>query len=458
MKLIIENLGIIKHAEIDLKKKFTLFCGRNNTGKTYASYILHAFLSDGNVYQLNCIKDIVAQIINESCFRISQDYIKEWLSANCAGILNNIGSIFGIAEATKDKLFSKLSVSVSYTKEDYDELLNKQFKITFAEGTNVWKFEKKEGTDIISVESNFDLTALSSGVSFRSNVFLIHILRVMAFHDISGVRMLTVERNSIYTFKTELSLSRNELIDQIQQTGKREIDVMDIINRSSRRYPYAVRSSLKIANDLENVQKNDSPFSNIADKIEQDLLMGQVSMTKNGDVEFHPQEMAPSKRLPFHLSSSIVKTMASLVIYLRHLAQKGDVLIIDEPEMNFHPDVQIVLARVFAMLTQNGLNLVVSTHSDYIIREVNNLIMAGVISKHNQMEFLNELGYQADMLLNYDDVAVLYFTKTGKNVVRVSPLPVDETGFAVESIDSAINDQNLNAERLYCRLLDNESN
>lgn len=77
----------------------------------------------------------------------------------------------------------------------------------------------------------------------------------MCFRNSGGVRMLTVERNSIYTFKTELSLGRNELIDRIQQkSGRSELDILDIVNSSSRRYPLAVRSSLRIANDLDNVQ------------------------------------------------------------------------------------------------------------------------------------------------------------------------------------------------------------
>lgn len=213
------------------------------------------------------------------------------------------------------------------------------------------------------------------------------------------VRMLTVERNSIYTFKTELSLSRNELIDHIQQSDGSEFDIFDILNKSSRRYPQAVRRSLQIANDLENVQKYDSKFAPVAELIEKDLLMGEVNMTKNGDVEFHAENMAKNRRLPFHLSSSIVKTMASLVIYLRHIARIGDVLIIDEPEMNFHPDVQVVLARIFAILATRGLRIVVSTHSDYIIRELNNLIMADAIYSRGDESPINELGYQKDMLL-----------------------------------------------------------
>lgn len=457
MKLIIENLGIIKQAEIDLNKKFTIFCGRNSTGKTYASYVLHAFLEDENMYQLHCINEIIEQIVANGSFTISRTFIEEWLKANCQVVVEQTGSIFGISDTTKNKLFSKFALFVNYTDEDYNDVITTPLSAQLVEGTSFWKISKEKNSDVVRIESNVNTANLQQPGSLRATMLICHILRNLAFCKMYGVRMLTVERNSIYTFKTELSLSRNELIDHIQQTSKSEIDVLDIINKSSRRYPFAVRSSLKIANDLENVQKSESVFAPIADIIEQNLLLGEVSMTKSGDVEFHPQGMAVSRRLPFHLSSSIVKTMASFVIYLRHIAKVGDTLIIDEPEMNFHPDVQILLAQIFAILTTKGLRVVVSTHSDYIVREINNLIMGSAIRKRGKDDgLLAEMGLTPDMLLDYNDISVLQFVKTGKAIVRVTPLAIDEEGFAIDSIDSAILSQNQKAERLYAQLSDNE--
>ncbi|MBQ0029631.1 MAG: AAA family ATPase [Bacteroidales bacterium] len=456
MKLIIENLGIIKFAEIDLDKNLTILCGQNSTGKTYASYALHAFLEDGNIYQLQSMKDVIGQIVEKGCFSISKHYLKEWLDENCKAVVAQVGSIFGISEDTKNKLFPKFALSVDYTEEDFQLTVHSPLSAQLSDGVSFWKITKAPDCMEVYVESNVDNSVLASSNVLRAHMLVCYMMRRLAFCKMSNARMLTVERNSIYTFKTELSLSRNELVDQIQQNGKSEFDVIDIINKSSRRYPFAVRSSLKIANDLENVQKSSGAFVFVADMIEHDLLKGEVSMTKNGDVEFHPQGMAASRRLPFHLSSSIVKTMASLVIYLKHIANVGDTLIIDEPEMNFHPDVQIVLARIFALLTIKGLRVVLSTHSDYIIREINNLIMAGALVKRANNDLLEDIGYPVDMLLDYNNVSVLMFNRTGKNVVRVSSLEVDEEGFAVDSIDSAIRDQNIKAELLYGYLMDNK--
>jgi hypothetical protein len=381
----------------------------------------------------------ISQIKKEGKFTFDKDSITTWLKEACDYIKNNLCAIFGISDDTQKKLFSEVEIEAVFDEEDYQRTIDKKFDLS-ADVTNL-KAVKRSGEAFVEVKCEDEIS--------RIVTFLSAVVRILIFGHIGGVRMLTVERNSIYTFKTELSLSRNELIDRIQQNVDRsEINLLDMLNTSSRRYPFAVRSSLRIANDLENVQKVVGPYADIATMIEKDLLNGEVSMTKNGDVEFHASSMSTRKRLPFHLSSSIVKTMASLVIYLRHLALKEDTLIIDEPEMNFHPDVQVLLARIFAIMIQRKLRLVISTHSDYIVREINNLIMMNTLRKNEKIVDAITEEYTEFMEINPDDVQALLFNYTRKNVV-VESLCVTNMGFSVETIDNTIRHQNRVAQLMY---------
>lgn len=442
MILNIENLGAIKQAKIDLSKKLTLFCGKNSTGKTYAAYVLHAFLmavpSSRDV--LSYYGALREQVKKEGFFTIEKKYVEEWVNLKCEHVRKNLGSIFGISDDTCDSLFKDFKLTAEISEQDLKKAIVKNYFL----GEKVYKVKKKEGDNKIYIEADVD--SVENGAEF------VFIMDSLVNSDAS--HMLTVERNSIYTFKTELSLSRNELIDKIQNLTKPD-SAIELLNASSRRYPAAIRESLRIANDLENVQKYKSPFSEIADRIENDLLMGKVSTTPNGDVVFQASSMPKTKQLPFHMSSSIVKTMASLVIFLRHIATKDDWLIIDEPEMNFHPDVQVLLAKIFSLLANKGLRVVVSTHSDYIVREFNNLIMANSVVRKGSAVSLDDMGYSTDMLLDYNDINVVYFDRK-KTTVTANPLPVDEMGFSIESIDETINQQNEIAENLYAALIDDE--
>ena len=42
MILTVKNLGLIAEMELDLSRQLLVFCGPNNTGKTYASYTLYS--------------------------------------------------------------------------------------------------------------------------------------------------------------------------------------------------------------------------------------------------------------------------------------------------------------------------------------------------------------------------------------------------------------------------------
>ena len=257
-----------------------------------------------------------------------------------------------------------------------------------------------------------------------------------------------VERNSIYTFKTELSLNRNILLDRIMEEKNDISRVSDLVAKNARRYPLAIKDNLYIANDLDAVQKNSSELRKFAEELEDKLLHGTVYVNQNGEVYYKTKD---GLAMPIVVASSIVKTLASLVLTLKYQANKGDLLIIDEPEMNLHPDNQVILAEVLAKIS-NTTTMVVSTHSDYIIRELNNLIVAKSLEqkgKDTYKEF-----YEKDSLLDYKDVQVLYFDFGKDGQVNVKSLDVDEYGFAVDSMDETINKQNERMQILFRQMND----
>ena len=449
----ISYLGAIRKAVVDLQKPLTLFCGPNSTGKTYLSYLLYAIFENTDYVESKGLDKIVKHFSEYKEFTLNRELVENFIQDVAASMKAKLGSIFGIGDTAVDKLFSQFELSLILSDGDYEKMLESPCRLISKNGEKEFGIVKDASSDKVIYHMNGENSTIGRESLMGLRLMINHFFRLLCFRNSGGVRMLTVERNSIYTFKTELSLGRNELIDRIQQkSGRSELDILDMVNSSSRRYPLAVRSSLRIANDLENVQKFNSPYYKIAELIEKGILQGEVKITRTGDVEFVSDKVGKTKHLPIHLTSSIVKTMSSLVIYLKHIARKGDLLIIDEPEMNFHPNVQISLMQIFAILTKLDLRIIISTNSDYMIREVNNLIMAGTIySKDAQL--IRELGYNEKMLLNKNDIAVKYFNYGKlKRLLDVVDVKVEDDGFAIESIDNTINDQNRITETLFDHL------
>ncbi|MDD3488376.1 MAG: hypothetical protein EOM47_00970 [Bacteroidia bacterium] len=455
MKIQVENLGAIKNAKINLDKPLTLFCGQNNTGKTYLAYIIYA-LTKVKVSK-SPLKFNIPKLIENGFVELDLNIkeLFEFKNRSIDQIKLSLNTIFGISEDVANQIFSDFSITFDV---DIDNFSTKVTNIEFNESLDVIEHRLKISKQVGSLSLKVDLV---EGVDYNdllnSEFMGIIISSIIAnkvvYYPISNAVIFSVERNSIFTFSKELSLNRNLLIDQMQKLSKGDkINPFDMLMSSTNRYPIAISDGLSVSNDLQNIQKKNSEFYTFATEIEEELLNGTLIVTNKGEMQFSSNRNK-GKKLPIHMSASIVKTLSSLVFYLKHIAEKSDLIIIDEPEMNLHPDSQRILAKVFAKLLNQGFRLLISTHSDYIIREFNNMIMTSY-DKPEIRKLASKLGYNTDESIKPEQVGCYYFhfPKPNSRQLTVIELPVDETGFEIPSIDDTIEKQNQVAEDLFYTL------
>ena len=452
MNIKIQNLGTIKEACIDLNKKLTVFCGPNNTGKTYVSYIIYALTNIGMKPTQVLSDDLLKNFIQEGqfSFEIDTEDVFRFRNELTDLIKDNLSTIFGVSDEKTQSYFSTFNLSFESTLDEFqDKIIKEGFKLGVSILDIDIQITKMNDSRLVLIENISEKKTIKPAtVQFLTYQMVTMIYSCLALYPASTSAIFPVERNSIYTFSKELSLQRNLLIEQMQElSSNKKLNPWDLLEKRSTRYPLAVRDCLEVADDLVNLQSRRSPFYEFAEQLEEQLLKGKISVSKDGEVIYVPAK-AKSVKLPIHLSASIVKTLSSLTFYLRYLAKNNDLIIIDEPELNLHPDNQIVLARLFAKLINKGFRLLISTHSDYIIREINNLIM--ISSSSDEMKNLAiELGYQNDEYIDSNEVNAYLFNHKGKRSVVVSKIPVTVAGFEVDTIDSAINNLNSVSEELY---------
>lgn len=92
-------------------------------------------------------------------------------------------------------------------------------------------------------------------------------------------------------------------------------------------------------------------------------------------------------------------------------AEKGDILIIENPEDQLHPKAQAILGFLFAKAANGGIQIFVETHSDHIINGVRVAVKNNVISK--------------------DKVGVLFFQREiniDTHQTKVKRLNIDDSG------------------------------
>ena len=460
MKVKIRNLGAIGEGTIDLSKKINLLCGYNGTGKTYFSYIIYGLLR--NRLHIRANDELADKLINNRSITeaIDFDLLLSYREGMLNGLKDEIDTVFGIGVDVVEKLFSEFSIEYIETEEEYKNIIiNAAFSITSKiQGVSVG-IQKNSGESFVSlkiIDTNIPNDVIA-GFRLLLNSFIYYTLAV---YPISGVDVFPVERNSIYTFSKELSIRKQEAMDNLQLLVDKEkkISKFDIFF-NSKRYPLPVKDGLMIAEDLAELKKARSEYYEFAETLEAELLHGKVQISSDGEIQFRPTK-SPRTILPIQMTASIIKTLSSLVVYLKHIAKLNDLIIIDEPEINLHPDNQILLARLLARLANAGFRLLVSTHSDYIIREFNNLVMVSQKDNSAIKRLLTSLDYKDDEYINLKDLGVYYFsykTKKAKQVV-VTEVNVDKYGFGIKSIDEIIDRQNRITEDLYYSLKYGEQN
>lgn len=445
MKVQVKNLGAVKDATIDLSKKLNVFCGRNSTGKTYMAYILYAITSlenksFGETFDQKYIDDLIENDEVEIPLNISRMF-KFKIEENNK-LKPNLWKLFSIPESSSDDYFSKTEIKFKEKEEEFtNRIKNIQFNELIKFHTYTLRVEKSK-PDSVKITLSEETIKNEEFVRYLDIAFMSMLYSKLIYYPIMSSSIFPVERNSIFTFSKELSIKNNERYDLIKQLStSKDYNRFDLLFKTTNRYPQPIRDCLKVADDLDAIKKTNSVYYDFATTIEKELLDGKVIITKEGNVEFSSNRTSKKKTLSFHQSSSIVKTLAGLVIYLKYTAQKNDLVIIDEPELNLHPDNQIKITRIISQLMNKGLNFIISTHSDYILREINNLIMLS--SKEKSSTLIKEkYGFKEDEFINKNDINVHFFHYKLKTQANVDSIAVSEYGFEIPSIDEEIDKQN----------------
>ena len=123
----------------------------------------------------------------------------------------------------------------------------------------------------------------------------------------------------------------------------------------------------------------------------------------------------------------MVSELAPVVLYLRHLVEPGDVLIIEEPESHLHPALQAALTRELARLVQSGVRVMLTTHSEWVLESLANLVRRSELAEDRRDGIP-----AADVALAAEQVGAWLFKPDsngrGSEVVEI-PLDTDSGSF-----------------------------
>lgn len=437
MKLEFENFGQISRGEIEIGD-LTIICGPNSSGKTYASYAIHSFLR--NFQQL-----ARAQVPLEKFAELEKDGtadfdLKPYFNQRQGGFrraserfLQNINSYYSVAPG----FFEGAKLLVTPPAGMSIEGMRRASAIFSEAGLRGFK---ERGSEKLVVSTDSKESQVPG--SYARNVIGTWLARASIGYSVPTPFAITSERTGVSLFYRDLDVSRNQLFEQLSQQSGKDIDFFQLAFATSSRYALPIKENIDTVRGFETIAKSQSMFDSEEDKFGviakmDELLCGGFSSEANQlTYAFKVKGVRKKKKIPIHAASSAVKSLFLLNTFVRFVAQPGSALIFDEPELNLHPSNQRKIAALIVRLVNSGVKVVITTHSDFVVREISSRI-ALFAKSGSAAEFV-----KANNLEKYDliDPKKVRAFSTSGNII--SPVPVTGSGIEMGTLNDAIGASN----------------
>ncbi|MDB9315649.1 AAA family ATPase [Spirulina sp. CS-785/01] len=421
MQLLIKKLGAIKNntQPIDLAKRFYIFVGLNNSGKTYVSQLLWTIFNEKNINQFakkSQIKnklDINSQEHNEIEItpQIVEDILEEFAEFIKAQLVETYNTN-QYSWFTKD-----ISLAFQFNEEEiYNYGLELNFNINIDDQQNLKYIvvEKNKNSNLVSVAKKemkeipidfFDkiskqhfeqhqkviqktisesLIAAIIGLLLKHNHATFFLPASRIFYPIFYRYIYDIERRKREQDIKQL-LDLIESSDNLAQVSPNKIREIGLFKRS---YTEPMN---QVFEAIYSLNTNTQSLEYYTDLVKQlmGVMGGDISMEKIegiSPIDFAFNFGQENKNLPMYLASSAANQLSLLYFYLKYWVEKEhNFLMMDEPEENLHPENQTLLLDLLVQFAKKNDNKVlITTHSPLMANAVNNYVYLSVLkNKYN---------------------------------------------------------------------------
>ena len=426
LELEVANFGPIVEAKIDLRP-LTVFVGPSNTGKSYLAiliYALHQFFSgfrDHRMFSgiggrklprrtIGAIDKWAEQELPSWKKSIAEgglalpppvpDEISSLLDSQGNQLGNEISRCFGIGETSTlvrkgNKNGARVvfrrhvsNSSASFGHELIVETQGSKFKTTIPEETPI-RINTGDADDKVKYLHSLASTIIRLGQRDENWTFF---LRELIEHLIDPILFQFAGPLHVPAFY--LPASRAGVINSHNVIVSAMIGSAPMAGLR----PVAGTPTLAgfLADFLQQLLEIDPPphqrrksRRDLGTQIEEAILDGAIRVERSetiGYPHFTYQPKGWKNSISLKNASSMVSELAPVVLYLRYKVSPGNVLIIEEPESHLHPAMQVEFTRQIAVLINAGIRVIVTTHSEWVLEELANIVQRSKLSKARRKE------------------------------------------------------------------------
>ena len=456
--LAVEDFGPIAEATVELRP-FTVFVGASNTGKSYLAillYALHRFFgagpttgwhaphadSDASTEQLvKTISTFLEQLLEAIGSKPSVDVeLPEHVAALVRSIMEDVDDEAPLLDAEIARCFGVETQSLIRQSGGKSAriALRRELDRTSANGPDLsyhFNISRSQPQLTASIARDMPLRIQSPLRAFDAAFALTHAHVALAIINSRRSNLRPLANLVVpYALGTMAQPIHYLPADRAGVMHAHRVVVSSLIGRASRagigaESPLPTLSGvladfLNQLIDLGNAEQGAGAGRQFAERLETDILRGAVRTHRSavGYPSFHYRPTDWKRDLPLMNTSSMVSELAPVVLYLRHIVQPGDVLIIEEPESHLHPAMQVAFTRQLAAVVRSGVRVVLTTHSEWVLEALANLVRLSDVDKSRRQEIAGD-----DLALTPDQVGAWLFEQKRRpkgSVVKEIPLDV----------------------------------
>lgn len=474
MELIIQNLGPIKgnHQSIDLSKKFFVFLGYNNSGKTYVSQLIWTIFNqdkhikfikssfcDGIITeaikekfwkdkQIELTQELIDKILEKFSLFLQKEILFVYNKDDCLLGFENILIAFKVNVSDFVKTKSTVVITIRSSRQvkidgepiwDAETCRLQIIKEPDSLELNIQFIElfDKIPDDSISLGYSLLEGSVEEKLSLEEKLpfLILLILQLLLNSRIGFKREIRRFRSSdtfflpasraffpaFYTYIYEIERNKGQEIYRLVSESESVEDIKKKLFRPS--YTEPISKTIEALYDL-NYGHHILDFYNdrlieLSEIMGGDIILEKVEGIGPIQFSFRFKENKQATDLPMYLSSSSANQLTLLYLYFKYWAgEKDNFLIIDEPEVNLHPENQIkLLDLLINFVNQSDNKVLIATHSPLLADAVNNYLYIDNLRQYYDDEQIkqiiadNELQYiYPDTKLSREDLGVYFFT------------------------------------------------
>lgn len=366
IRIIIDKLGPITDSEI-VFKPFMVFTGESGLGKSYTAFLWYNLITSLTPMRLQefITKKINGSVKEELTFKFKD--FRMWLNQNTAAFF---GYLLGN---------NNFNCQVNYVFETDDDKPVEMKRLHDEDASGFTRY---------SINGDIDVFPLD----LEDNVLM------MSF--------------SLHGYLSELCFGKNYLRPLILPPARAAFMGA---NTTSPIGMY--RDFLAQLDDLKTPSRIISPDNQFFVNYIAKLSDGEIVL-ENGSVFL---QFESGEKIPVSAAASSVKELMPFLLMLQNgKIRQYNSLLFEEPEAHVHPKKQFLLMDMLARCCNKGMLIQMTTHSDYLLGRMNQLLVLGKI-REKSMEafeiFCKEHQFNKNLYLHTEQIGGYYFKRENDRVV-----------------------------------------